>query len=141
MAVSRSDTITGEQKKLDLYSDFPNNFTKHPVTNDIIVLKNEDSVRQAFKNLILTNIGEKLFNPFFGSNVTANLFENFDIFLVENLTRIINLAAAQFEPRVVIQNISILPDQDYNTFSINIVFSLINIPQPINLNIPLRRVR
>jgi phage baseplate assembly protein W len=141
MAVSRADAITQSLKKADTYSDFTNNFVKHPITNELVLVKNEDSVRQAFKNLILTNIGERPFNPFFGSNIDRTLFENFDPFLVEDISRYINLAAQQFEDRVNVLSVTVIDNTDQNSLSVNVVFSIINRPEPVQLTIFLKRVR
>jgi phage baseplate assembly protein W len=141
MAITRADAISQTQKKLDVYSDFSDNFIKHPITNELIVLKNEDSVRQAFKNLILTNIDERPFNPFFGSNVNRSLFDPFGPFLVEDITRYINLAAKQFESRIQVLNVTITDQSDKNAIGINVVFSLINNPEPISLSLFVKRVR
>ena len=141
MAITRADAISQTQKKLDVYSDFSDNFIKHPITNELIVLKNEDSVRQAFKNLILTNIDERPFNPFFGSNVNRSLFDPFGPFLVEDITRYINLAANQFESRIQVLNVTITDQSDKNAIGINVVFSLINNPEPISLSLFVKRVR
>lgn len=141
MAVTRADAISQTRKKIETYSDFTNNFVKHPITNELVVLKNEDSIRQAFKNLILTNIDERLFNPLFGSNVNRSLFEPFGPFLVEDITRYINVAASQFESRIQILNITITDQTDKNGIAINVVFSIINNPEPISLNLFVKRVR
>ena len=141
MAITRADAISQTQKKLDVYSDFSDNFIKHPITNELIVLRNEDSVRQAFKNLILTNIDERPFNPFFGSNVNRSLFDPFGPFLVEDITRYINLAAKQFESRIQVLNVTITDQSDKNAIGINVVFSLINNPEPISLSLFVKRVR
>ena len=141
MAITRADAISQTQKKLDVYSDFSDNFIKHPITNELIVLKNEDSVRQAFKNLILTNIDERPFNPFFGSNVNRSLFDPFGPFLVEDITRYINLAAKQFESRIQVLNVTITDQSDKNAIGINVVFSIINNPEPISLSLFVKRVR
>jgi hypothetical protein len=91
MALSRADAISQTQKKIETYSDFSNSFSKHPITKELVTVKNEDSIRQAFKNLILTNIGERPFNPFFGSNVNRTLFENFGPFVREDIIRYIKI--------------------------------------------------
>ena len=141
MAVSRADSINQLFKKTEVFSDFSNSFAKHPLTGELVVLKDVDSVRQAFKNLILTNIGEKYFNPYFGSKVNSTLFDNFGPFMIEDIRKYIYVSARQFEKRINIVNVSILNDADKNGLSINIVFSVINIAEPINLSIFLKRVR
>lgn len=139
--LTRADTISQTQKKLDTYSDFSNNFTKHPVTNQLVTLKNEDSIKQAFKNLILTNISERLFNPFFGSNIRKNLFELETPFLVEDIRNSVILASSQFEKRVQVINISIDDITDQNSISVNIVFLVQNVATPLTITINLRRAR
>lgn len=141
MSTSRADLITQSQKKVETYSDFTNNLARHPITSQLVILKNEDAVRQAFKNLIYTNIFERFFNPFFGTNVNASLFELATPFLIEDLTTAINLSAKQFEPRVQIINLSIPPSTDGNSITITIVFQLVNNPTPITLPILLKRIR
>jgi phage baseplate assembly protein W len=141
MAVSRADAVSSLTKKVETYSDFVNNFTKHPITNELVTVKNDDSVRQAFKNLILTNIGERPFSPFFGSNVNSTLFENFTAFTREDIIRYIQMAARMFERRIQLLNVSVVDDQDRNGLKINIVFSIINNTEPTNLSLFLKRVR
>jgi hypothetical protein len=142
MAITRAQAITQTQKKAVVYSDFTNNFIKHPITNELVVIQNEESVKQAFKNLILTNINERFFNPFFGSNVNKTLFENFGPFVVEDITRYVNMSAKQFEDRVTVLSVSVTDNSEQNAIGINVVFSIINNPTvPLQLNIFLKRVR
>ena len=138
---TRADTISQSLKKIETYSDFSNNFTKHPITNELITLKNEDTIRQAFKNLIMTNLNERFFNPLFGSNVNATLFENYGPFVREDIIRYIKMAAMQFEKRINVIGVEVIDQPDKNGLKINIVFSIINIPEPVALSIFLKRVR
>jgi phage baseplate assembly protein W len=139
--VSRADSIGQLYYKVDTYSDFSNAFTNHPVTKELVVLKNEDSVKQAVKNLILTNVGERLFDPFFGSDINRTLFENFTPFVAEDLVKYINKSIRLYEPRVNQIQITPLNDLDRNGITINILFTLINKPDPVQLSIFLKRVR
>lgn len=141
MALSRADTISNTLKKEETYSDFLNSFNIHPLNGELLTVKNEDSIKQAFKNLILTNIGERLFDPYFGSTVNSSLFEPYTPFLVEDVQRSIRVAASNFENRISILNISILDDIEKNAFSVTILFSIINRPDPVQLDLFLRRVR
>ena len=141
MALSRADTISQTLKRPDTYSDFLTSFTKHPMNGELLSVKNEDSIKQAFKNLILTNIGERLFDPLFGSTVNKSLFEPFTSFLIEDVEASIQVAASNFEKRINVLNVSILNDIDRNAFSVSIIFSIINRPDPVQLDLFLRRVR
>ena len=53
-------------------------FKKHPVTDDVVVSKDNAAIKQSIVNLILTNKGERLFNPDYGSDIRSYLFEPLD---------------------------------------------------------------
>lgn len=138
---TRADKFTQLQKIPDLFSDFLNDLTPHPITKDVTRLRNDSSVRQAVKNLVLTNFGERLFQPGIGCNVYGSLFEPNDGFLINDIRRSIVDTISYNEPRVIINNVEVIPSQQGDKITINIVFSLINNPVPQNLDIILRRVR
>lgn len=142
MAVTRADTLTGTRKQREFFSDFMNNLDKTPIGDQIARVVNERSVEQAFKNLIKTNQGERLFQPSVGSDIYNLLFEqntaeSYD--LVELFIR--NMAQIN-EPRVNISAVNITPNRsDDNAINIVIEYNLINNPEPITLNLLLKRVR
>ncbi len=141
MTVSRADKYTQLQKKQELYSDFLINFDKHPLTNKLARVTNEDSVKQGLRNLILTQYGERFFNSNFGSDVTKSLFDNFDQFAADNIKQAIKTTVTQKAPRVQLLDISVSEQVDVNTFSVTIIFATINNPEPQTLDLILRRVR
>jgi len=57
------------------YSDIDIFFTRHPVTNDIVVKEDTDAIKRSLRNIILTNNFERPFKPNFGTNITRLLFE------------------------------------------------------------------
>ena len=57
------------------FKDINLSFKRHPVTNDIIMLKNEDAIKRAVQNLVRTQIGERFFNTKLGTRITSSLFE------------------------------------------------------------------
>ena len=59
-----------------VYKDLGLSFIPHPVTKNVGVLKNENAVKRAVRNLILTNKGEQVFDELYGGNITSLLFEN-----------------------------------------------------------------
>jgi hypothetical protein len=61
--LTRAQTLTGAGKKEEYYSDFLNSFAKTPVGEQLARVLNERSINQALKNIILTNRGERLFQP------------------------------------------------------------------------------
>lgn len=141
MTVSRADKFTQLNKKQEYFSDFLNNFDRHPITNSLVRTTNEDSVKQALKNLILTNIGERVFQPTVGSYIRASLFEPNDVITSEKIITTINNVVKFNEPRVQLLNIVANPNVENDSFDVSIVFAIINNPNPVTLNLILRRVR
>jgi phage baseplate assembly protein W len=138
---TRADRYTQLQKIPDLFSDFLNDLTPHPITKDVSRARNDQTIKQSIKNLVLTNYGERLFQPTIGSRVNYSLFEPNDIFMQNDLENSITQVISQNEPRAIVNSVDAIPTNQDDSVSINIVFSLINNPQPQNLEIILRRVR
>ena len=45
------------------YKDISMSFGINPITDDIITLKNETAISRSIRNLVLTNQGERFFEP------------------------------------------------------------------------------
>ena len=139
--LQRVDFIVPNQTQPDLFSDFLDDFSPHPITGDIARLKNEQSIKQSLRNLILTNLGERLFQPDIGSNVKYSLFEPNDTALINDLRYHIQITVQNNEPRVNLLQVNLTSAPDEYSVSIDIVFSIINSQVPQNLSLILRRVR
>ena len=72
-----------------VYKDLGLSFIPHPVTKNVGVLKNENAVKRAVRNLILTNKGEQVFDELYGGNITSLLFENITPVTLLNIKEII----------------------------------------------------
>lgn len=141
MAITRADTLTGSKKKTEYFSDFMDNFDKNPFGNQLAKVTNEKSVSQSIKNLILTSLGERPFQPNVGSNVNSLLFEQNFIGSTDLIEKLIRNCIENNEPRAILQDI-IFPEQtDEHSLEITIVYNIINNPSPINLTLVLKRVR
>lgn len=138
---TRADKFTQTGKKKDLFSDFLNNFESHPVNKSLVRITNEQSVKQSIRNLVLTSLGERLFQPTIGSNVLRTLFEPNDLITAENIVFHITNTIKYNEPRANIVRVEAIPNDMTDSVAVNIVFSLINNPIPITLNLILKRVR
>lgn len=138
---TRADRYTQLQKVPDLFADFLTDLTPHPITKDVSRLKNEQAIRQSVKNLVLTNYGERLFQPTIGSNVYRSLFDPNDQFLANSLETSVRQTITANEPRVNVLDVRVLSTRDDNYISINIVFFIINSMQPQSIDVILRRVR
>ena len=124
-----------------VYRDLGLSFIPHPVTKNISVLKNEEAIKRAIRNLILTNRGEQFFDDLYGGNLTALLFENFGPIAELSIKRDIKEAVKAYEPRATVKGVEVISQIDNNAIKINIVFSINNSPVPSQLTFTVERVR
>lgn len=123
-------TISTELGKISRsFKDISFNFSKNPITNDIVVLKNEEAIKQSVKNLILTQIGERLFSPLVGTNTTSYLFELSTSFSINTLITEIENTLKIFEKRIRLSNITINSEEDSNEFNVSIEYYIVGMPQ------------
>ena len=141
MAITRADTLTQTVKKQEYFSDFLNSFALTPVGNNLGKISNEASVKQSLKNLIYTNLGERLFQPNVGSNILNSLFEPNGKITLANIEFNIKNTIKYNEPRVNLLQAKAKSTSDENQIQIDLVFTLINNPDPISLSFILKRVR
>lgn len=115
-------------KRSRSFKDISVNFAKNPFTDDLSIVSNENSIKQAVKNLILTTPGEKPFQPLVGSSVNALLFEPLDGFTADALKEEIINTINQYEPRVQIENVDVTPIYEGNKLNVAIEYKVVGIP-------------
>lgn len=107
------------------------------------VFKKEDAaaVKQAVKNLLLTNFSEKPFLPRFGGNLNSLLFAlNTDIDDEDLEEQIIN-AIEIYEPRARVTNVSSNLNDDDHQIQVTVTFRVVNTNETVTTNIDLTRLR
>lgn len=140
MAAYKSGAVNPNRKNI-IYKDLGLTFSSHPVTKKLTVLKNENAIKRAIRNLILTNKGERFFNPLFGGNITSQLFENFGPITAINMREDITEAIQTYEPRATVLEVEVKKNIDLNSVMINIFFSIDENPQVQELSFNVERIR
>ena len=112
------------------FKDINLSFKRHPVTNDLVAIKNEDAIKRSVKNIIFTILGEKPFSPSFGSFVSQALFSlntEFDSITLEDE---IKNVLYRFEPRIdnIYVTVSILADT--NETNATVEYDIVGEPSP-----------
>ena len=124
------------------FKDININFKKHPVTGDLVVSKDASAIKQAIVNLLLTNRGERPFNPDYGSNIRSYLFEPLDYGTAAQIEQSIRSTLAKFEPRIEVIDIQTYPNYDSNSFSVDMTYEIIGSDDPpIAVQLVLNRTR
>lgn len=113
------------------FKDISLSFLRHPVTNDIASIRNEDAIKKSVVNLVKTRIGERFFNSLLGSNVENSLFELASRGLTDGIKKEIENLLNNFEPRVSVEQINVDYPDDSNDLNITIIYNILGLPLPI----------
>jgi phage baseplate assembly protein W len=127
--------------KTKVYSDLDLSFVKHPNLSDITPLRDIDAVKQAVKNLVLTNFYERPFHPEIGGNVSAKLFEPADRFTASEIRDEIKQVLKKYEPRVNGVKVQVFDESDANRYVVNILFNVIFLQVQTEVSFNLQRLR
>ena len=135
-------SITNKSKRSTrIYKDLDLNFTRNPVTNDILRIEDVDAVKRSVRNLVQTNFYERPFHPELGCGIRGLLFENYSpiigIFLKRKIAEVIN----RYEPRVSLVNVTLDDDPDRNRLKVSLYFYVQNISDPVTVETFLQRLR
>jgi len=112
------------------FRDVSLSFKRHPVTNDILVIKNEDAIKRSVQNIVLTIVGEKPFEPDFGTNISDSLFELNTSVQAVGLEEQIRSALSLFEPRVANIIVTVSLEVDTNAMFATIQYDIVGLPVP-----------
>lgn len=144
MSIASSDYSTARSSNVAsrrLYSDLDLGLPIHPVKKDIVPLTDIRAVKNAVKNLVLTNFSERPFQPKLGSNVTALLFESADQFTAIQMKKEIHRLLEDHEPRINATRVQILDDVDANAYRVSIEFNIVQANTQTEVDFALQRLR
>ena len=112
------------------FKDINLSFKRHPVTNDLVTIRDEDAIKRSVKNIIFTILGEKPFEPNFGSVINDALFD-----LDTNLNDIriqdeITSSLKEYEPRIsnIIVTVTVAPDT--NEMNCTVQYDIVGLSTP-----------
>ena len=107
------------------FKDLSVTFKTHPVTDDLVCVKDKAAIVQAIQNLILTNKGERPFQPKLGCGVRNVLFEPLDYGSAALIKSEIAETLSAHEPRIMIDTIVCNPDFENNGFNVELSYQII----------------
>ena len=112
------------------FKDINLSFKRHPVTNDVLTVSDEDAIKRSVKHIIFTILGEKPFEPEFGSVINDSLFELNTSLNEMKVSDEIKQSLLNFEPRIdnIRVTVSIYPDS--NELNCTVQYDIIGMPAP-----------
>ena len=112
------------------FKDISLSFTKHPVTNDVTVLKNEDAIKKSVVNLCRTRINERFFNDLLGTSIEDSLFETNLDDITSFLEREITVLLKNYEPRITLTGVIVESLVDSYELQIRVEYEITGLPFP-----------
>lgn len=107
-----------------IYSDITKDFKMNALTKDVGIALNAQAVKDSILGLLMTDQGERLYQPNVGGNIRALLFEHPNITSAYHLQKIIQQVITNHEPRCVLQDVVV--DIKNNEYDIKVQFYVIN---------------
>jgi uncharacterized protein len=117
------------------FKDLSVTFKKHPMTDELLTVKDASAIKQSIMVLLLTEKSERLFNPELGSSITRMLFEPLDFASAALIRTEIATTLGRFEPRIEVDRIICEPDFNNNGFNVELHYAIIgrdDTPQQVN---------
>lgn len=124
-----------------IFSDLDLNFTAHPVTKDISMRYDENAIKAAVKNLVLTQNYERPFHSDIGSPIRTLLFNLTTPMFSITLKKAISDLITNYEPRVNVLEIDVNLSIDNQSVYVTIYFTILNTVTPVKLDLVLERTR
>tara|TARA_B100000497_G_C7573009_1_gene345250 strand:- start:226 stop:687 length:462 start_codon:yes stop_codon:yes gene_type:complete len=113
----------------------------HPIRKDLNILKDDNAIKNAVRNLLISNAFERPFQPQLGANLRGLLFEPADaitkIAIKENVSNVIK----DYEPRVKLLSVAINDLSDQNAYRLTVKFLIKEYDTNESVEILLRRLR
>ena len=106
-------------------------FNGNNVFNQTITTK--EQIKSNLINFVLTNQGERLFDPNFGGNLRAIIFEQDSN--VDSITETLKDRILAYVPGVTIEEIIVNKSSDLNQVGVTIYYSIYNQADVLNINI------
>lgn len=124
------------------FKDLSVTFKKHPVNDDLIVVRDKAAIAQSIKNLLLTQRGERPFKPDLGCDIARILFEPLDYGSGVVLKSEIKNVILNYEPRIAINKLLCIPVEASNGYEVELSYSIIGREdRPVTVEFFLERTR
>ena len=112
------------------FKDINLSFKRHPVTNDLVVIKNEDAIKKSVKNIIFTILGEKPYVPLFGTSINNSLFELANPLDHVRISDEIKSTLLNYEPRISNIKVNVANYPDSHELNATIQYDITGMANP-----------
>lgn len=125
---------------MPLYSDFTDRFLQSR-SGDLGVVTDDNAIKSAVRNLVLTANYERAIDPYIGSNIRKALFSDDFSTTIKELQDSISMTLKNYEPRINLLDVICSPDVQNHNLLVRIVYSIVSNAQVQSVDVTLRRLR
>jgi len=123
------------------YTDLSLAFNANPVTGDVTTLTDDAAIKASVINLVFTMNYEIPFHPEQGCAVYSSLFENISPMTAAKIRRSIMDVLQDYEPRVIVQSVNVIPAPDQNSYNATITYQILGQPLTTTITVFLEKLR
>lgn len=123
-----------------LYKDIDLHFLPRP-TGDVYKKQDAAAVKQSVINLLLTNFGERPFQPSLGANLRALLFDLADDQVEDTIEIAVRRVIDTYEPRARINKVRVNALPDNNTVAVQVEYTVVNTSETVTTQVTIARLR
>ena len=106
------------------FKDLSVTFKKHPVTDDLVAVKDKAAIVQSITSLLLTRKGERPFQPDLGCDIQDILFEPLDYASAGTIKQEIRNTLSRYEPRAFVEQLRCEPDFENNGYNVELQYTI-----------------
>lgn len=139
--IKRNTTSSKVVSKKNPWRDLDLNFVPHPIRGDIVPLRDDNAIKQAVRNLLVSNFFDRPFQAELGANLKGLLFEPADYITRIDIKDGIQNVLTKYEPRIQLLGINVEDLSDQNAYRILVVFRIKEYDTEESVEIVLRRLR
>ena len=122
------------------YKDLAFSMFANPMNGDIGKSVGATAVKRAIVGILKTNFNERVFQPEFGSNIRALLFEPMNPITEERMRTEVEEAVKRHEPRATVIGVTVEGQEDQNRYVVKVLFNLSTEAEPQELETYFERV-
>lgn len=139
--IKRNTTSSKVVSKKNPWRDLDLNLVPHPIRGDIVPLRDDNAIKQAVRNLLVSNFFDRPFQAELGANLKGLLFEPADYITRIDIKDGIQNVLTKYEPRIQLLGINVEDLSDQNAYRILVVFRIKEYDTEESVEIVLRRLR
>ena len=122
------------------YKDLAFSMFSNPMNGDIGKSVGATAVKRAIVGILKTNFNERVFQPEFGSNIRALLFEPMNPITEQRMKTEVEEAVERHEPRAQVIGVTVEAQEEQNRYVVKILFNLSSEAEPQELETYFERV-